>query len=136
MQVLTTRKLASTVCLVTDFRSEPSDTPEGSGVARRTWDAYIRGFDKVAGPVVDPFSAGLARKWAGEMIGFWVLWHAYGGFEGLERFGMHKSTIWRKVKKFRLVFGQHPDTFRFEGIDIDVEKLWKSTVAATTDESE
>ncbi len=68
-------------------------------------------------PAVDP----LSRQVVEDLVGFWVLWHLYGGFEGLERFGMHPSTIWRKVARFRKVTGQHPDEFEMPGIAIDPE---------------
>lgn len=114
---------------MTDFRSEPSDSIEGRGIARGAWDSYLKGVGKVVGPVIDSFAAGAARKWTGEMIGFWVLRHSLAGFEGLEEFGMHKTTIWRKVKKFRLVFKEHPDTFRFEGITLDKDLIWKRAIS-------
>jgi hypothetical protein len=66
----------------------------------------------------------LARKWTEDMVGFWVMWHSLGGFEGLERYGMHKTTIWRKVKKFRTLTGKHPDEFRFIGITVDPVEVW------------
>ena len=118
---------------MTDFRSEPSETPEGSGRARRAWDAYAKGVQRVGAPVLDPFAAGVTSKWSGEMIGFWVLWHSLGGFEGLEEFGMHKTTIWRKVKKFRMMFKEHPDTYNFEGITLDREKIWQSATTETAE---
>jgi hypothetical protein len=110
------------------------DSPEGAGLARRAWHAYAKGLHKVGAPVIDPFAAGLARKWLGEMIGFWVLWHVYGGFDGLERMGMHKTTIWRKVKKFRMMFKEHPDTYRFDGIELDLDLIWNT--APRTDDAE
>ena len=46
------------------------------------------------------------------------------GFEGLQRFGYSEATIYRKVKRFRRVFGEHPDVFDFPGITIDYEAYW------------
>lgn len=112
-----------------DFRSDPSESAEGKGIARRTWDAYARGVNKVAGPALEPLAMAWARKLTEDLVGFWVMWHAMGGFEGLERFGMHRSTIWRKVKKFRIITGHHPDEFSFPGITIEPEKLWDSIIA-------
>ena len=59
-----------------------------------------------------------------DLIGFWVMWHLYGGFEGLEEFGMHKSTIWRKVARFRKITGSHPDVYQMPGITIDPKAYW------------
>lgn len=107
-----------------DFRSDPSESAEGKGIARRAWDSYARGVNRVAGPALDPVASAWARKLTEDLVGFWVLWHTLGGFEGLERYGMHRSTIWRKVKKFRMILGQHPDEFKFVGITIDPPKVW------------
>src|SRR4051794_12959713 len=112
-----------------DFRSDPSESAEGKGIARRTWDAYAKGVNRVAGPALDPVAMAWARRLTEEQVGFWVLWHTLGGFEGLQRYGMHKSTIWRKVKKFRMVLGQHPDEFKFAGITIDPPKVWDAMAA-------
>lgn len=111
--------------MVEDFRSEPSETPEGKGLARRAWEAYVA----KATPAVVPLARVLSRKYSVEMIGFWVVWHAYGGFEGVhERYGMHPSTIWRKVAKFRRLYGVHPDEFRIEGVTIDTASFWAAAI--------
>ena len=61
----------------------------------------------------------MAAKMRLEMLGFWLAWHLHGGFEGLERMGMNRATIFRKISKFRTVFGQHPDEYRFAGVEVD-----------------
>ena len=62
----------------------------------------------------------VAAKQATALVGFWVAWHLYGGFEGIvDQVGMHPSTVWRKVKKFRLAFKEHPDVFKMPGVTID-----------------
>jgi hypothetical protein len=61
------------------------------------------------------------------MFGFYVAWHLYGGFEGLqETLGMHPSTIWRKVAKFRKMFGVHPDEAKFAGVSLDPKLFWNA----------
>jgi len=104
------------------------ETPEGKGIAKRAWDEYVKFVNKTVTPVIAPFAspavAPLARQMVEDLIGFWVMWHLYGGFEGLERFGMHRSTIWRKVSRFRMVTGEHPDEFKMPGIEIDPAKYW------------
>lgn len=113
-----------------DFRSAPMQSPEGAGKARRAWDAYARTVNKVAAPVVmpvlDPAIQRLAHSMTVDMLGFWMAWHIYGGFEGLVEFGMHPSTVWRKVKRFRTVFGEHPDTYEFPGVKLDPEAYWEA----------
>jgi hypothetical protein len=109
-----------------DFRSDPMDSPEGRGVARRAWDAYVRTIP----PSDTPIARAVARNWTMDLVGFYVAWHLYGGFDGLqEAFGMHPSTIWRKVAKFRKTFGAHPDEYRLEGVTIDTESFWKAALA-------
>lgn len=108
-----------------DFRSDPMDSPEGKGRARRAWDAYSNAVNKVALPVARPAIEAYARKQVIELVGFWVAWHLYGGFEGLvERAGLSPSTVWRKVKKFRLAFKEHPDVFEMPGVTVDPEVFW------------
>jgi hypothetical protein len=40
---------------------------------------------------------------------------------------MHKSTIWRKVARFRKVTGSHPDEFQMPGITINPGEYWASS---------
>lgn len=117
---------------VPDYRSQRSDTPEGKGIAKRAWETYAAATEKAFGPilhpiidpVMDPAVRKLARNWTADLLGFWTLWHLYGGFEGLKRFGYHEATIYRKVKRFRRVFGAHPDEFTIPGITVDPEAYW------------
>lgn len=113
-----------------DFRSDPMDSPEGKGRARRAWDAYANAVNKVTGPAMEPLFRPIARKQVIELVGFWVAWHLYGGFEGLvERAGMHPSTVWRKVKKFRVAFKEHPDVYEMPGVTIDPAAFWEHAAA-------
>jgi len=111
-----------------DFRSDPMETPEGKGIAKRAWDQYAALVNRTVTPVIAPFVKPalqpVGRQIVEDMIGFWVMWHLYGGFEGLERFGMHKSTIWRKVARFRQMTGEHPDEFKLPGVSIDAAAYW------------
>jgi hypothetical protein len=115
-----------------DFRSDPMETPEGKGIAKRAWEAYVGVVRKTVYPSVAPFlepaTEALSCQVVEDLIGFWVMWHLYGGFEGLERFGMHKSTIWRKVARFRKVIGAHPDEFEMPGVTIKPGEYWGSSV--------
>jgi len=105
-------------------------TPEGKGLARKALESYVGVINKKIYPSVAPFIEPalqpLGRQVVEDLIGFWVMWHLYGGFEGLERFGMHPSTIWRKVARFRKITGQHPDEFEMPGITIDAKAYWRS----------
>lgn len=127
-----TRGCASTFADVTqDFRSDRSDSPEGKGRARAAWDAYCRTVTKASRPVIEP----AARRWAAthtaDLVGFWTMWHLHGGFEGLVEMGMHPSTVWRRVKRFRMVFKQHPDEFEMPGVHINVGEYWDDARART-----
>jgi hypothetical protein len=115
-----------------DFRSDPMDSPEGEGIARRAWKGYVKAVDRHTPPAVlqamNSAFEPLGSQVVEDMIGFWVMWHLYGGFEGLQEFGMHKSTIWRKVARFRRMTGEHPDVFKMPGITIDPKEYWASGV--------
>jgi hypothetical protein len=126
-----------------DFRSDPSESPEGRGIAhgRRTtfwrsvprktlaalsaespyvsieeWPAFVR--DHAAEAVVED----------AELIGFWVSWHRAGGFQALESGGWHRATIYRKIRRFRARFGAHPDEYRFGWITLDLERAWNEEI--------
>lgn len=114
-----------------DLRSSRMPSAEGRGRARAAWDAYQDGAKKVLDPALDPIARHYASGTASELIGFWVLWHVHGGFAGLLKWGMPRTTIFRKVKRFREIFGVHPDEQEFPGISIDVAAYW-----AGSDEAE
>ena len=112
-----------------DYRSDRLG-PEGRGHARRAWEAYSKGVRKVSEPILVPAGNVVAREWILDLLGFWMLWHLYGGFEGLERFGFHRSTIYRKVSRFRQTFGAHPDEYEFPGVTIDPKAYWTAAKKA------
>jgi hypothetical protein len=94
---------------------------EGRGIAKRAWDAYNEAAARYVvtplfGSVIKSYSAGTVA----DLVGFWVLWHLHGGFEGLRTLGMSRASVFRKVAAFRRVFGAHPDEYRFPGISLDV----------------
>ena len=103
-----------------DFRSERMESPEGHGRARRAWDAYVKAVNKVSIPVLRPMVEMYAAGSIVDLIGFWSVWHLEGGFEGLQRMGMSRASIYRRVKLFRIAFGAHPDEFVMPGIKLDL----------------
>ena len=107
-----------------DFRSDRMDSAEGRGRARRAWDAYVRTVERVGRPVLESAAKSLSAKLTAELSGFWLSWHLYGGFEGLERIGWKRSTIYRKLKLFRTVLGVHPDDYDIVGVDLDRQAFW------------
>jgi hypothetical protein len=113
-----------------DYRSEKMETAEGKGIARRAWEAYTRGADRHVRPVVDSVLGPLVRRWSAaqavDLSGFWMCWHLHGGFEGLERLGMDRSTIFRKIKRFRMAYGVHPDEFVLPGVALDLTEYWSA----------
>jgi len=76
-------------------------------------------------PLVEPAIRDLSLRWTEEMMGFWMAWHLYGGFEGLKRAGWSERTIYRRLKKFRLVFKKHPDEYELAGVTLDPEAFWE-----------
>ena len=111
-----------------DLRSSRMPSAEGRGRARAVWDAYSRGVNKVLDPILGAPVDAIAKRVGGavvtDLLGFWMLWHLHGGFEGLERLGMARTTIFRKIKRFRQLFGEHPDEFTFPGVTVDFEAYW------------
>jgi hypothetical protein len=139
--------------LVRDFRSARMDSLEGGSRARRRLDDFYElgpgpelamelnraeGHTSLPDPDDEPVLGGeeaealesyreVAAKAAleeADLIGFWVAWHRAGGFRGLENAGWHRTTIHRRVKRFRLRFGVHPDEMTFSWISLDVERCW------------
>lgn len=105
----------------TDFRSARMDSPEGKGIARRAWDAYAKQARKVNVPGVEPLAKRLAAPIAVDLMGFWMMWHLYGGFDGLRGIGMSRASIYRRIKLFRSSYGMHPDEFELPGVALDVK---------------
>lgn len=103
-----------------DFRSDRMDSPEGRGKARQAWEAYVGAVSKVTTPALRPLVQRYAAGSVVDLIGFWVVWHLEGGFEGLQRMGMSRASIYRRIKLFRIAFGAHPDEFEMPGISLDV----------------
>jgi hypothetical protein len=110
--------------MVEDFRSDRMETPEGKGQAKgrfqRAWDAYFKGANKIAGPVTSPLAKRVGAASAVDLLGFWLVWQAEGGFEGLRRLGMSRSAIYRRISLFRKFMGIHPDEYEMPGVTIDV----------------
>jgi hypothetical protein len=108
-----------------DYRTERMPSAEGHGQARdslqRAWAAYERGVRKTAEPLLRPVAKKVAAPLALDLLGFWLAWHLEGGFEGLQRIGLSRASIYRRISLFRKTMGQHPDDFRFPGVDIDLE---------------
>lgn len=108
-----------------DLRKDRSESAEGAGRARRAWEAYAGAVNRFRPQWFDDAIKDLALKWSEEMLGFWVAWHLYGGFEGLKRAGWSERTIYRRLKKFRLVFKKHPDEYQHPGVTLDPEAFWE-----------
>lgn len=117
------------------------NTPEGLGLSRARWYDFERSLpDDVreaafgGGVPISSLPEALrehyvtevpkAMKERSELIGFWVTWHLAGGFENLERSGWHRSTIFRKVRRFRAEFGAHPDVHEFPWLTLDHHRYW------------
>jgi len=113
--------LVAKVRLVVDFRSDRMESPEGKGTARRAWDAYVGAVGKVTAPALRPIVKLYAAGSVTDLVGFWVVWHQEGGFEGLRALGMSRASIYRRVKLFRIAFGAHPDEFEMPGVGLDLE---------------
>jgi len=105
-------------------------TPEGKGIARRAWDGYVKAVK--GAPGVSTLAGKLAVPVALDLTGFWLLWHLEGGFEGLQRLGMSRSSIYRRVALFRAALGVHPDEYEMPGVTLDIVK-YQTTPAVSVE---
>src|SRR5215212_11634684 len=110
-------------------------SPEGKGIARRARDAYANAVNKVSRPYVEPFARKAAVPVMMDLAGFWLLWHAEGGFEGLQRIGMSRSSIYRRISLFRKIFGVHPDEYQMPGVELNITKYHSTPAVPAERES-
>jgi hypothetical protein len=99
----------------TDYRTDPSPSPEGHGHARDAWEHYhltlashevgeAYGLVPTTSPAdLDPLArddlfAALVEE--SELLGFWLAWHRAGGFAHLEYAGWNRATIFRRIRRF------------------------------------
>ena len=105
---------------MSDFRSERMPSVEGRGLAQsrfqQAWEAYQRG----SRTAVEPAARWIALRLTEDLAGFWLIWQLEGGFEGLQRLGLSRSAIYRRIARFRKTFGVHPDEYSFPGVSVDV----------------
>jgi hypothetical protein len=136
----------------TDLLSARSESSEGHGLAKARRQRFLGRYEPSdrailpSGPTVPGVDLSIVDEvrdaHAGELvasaadIGFWVAWHQAGGFEALERLGWHRTTIFRKLKRFRAHFGTHPDEWNPGWISLDLERLWKAEVDFAIDLSD
>jgi len=122
-----------------DFRAEPSVTPEGDAKAVARYTAWAEanldpitspeppeekyGWDRLAEVDRDLMAARVIKE--SELISFWLAWHRAGGFAQLERGGWDRSTIFRKIRRFRTYYGIHPDDASFPWLAADFEQAWR-----------
>ena len=99
---------------------------DGRGVAEVGWKAAVEKLALKAAIPMEPLLRRAALGTVQDLIGFWALWQLEGGSAGLERLGMPRSTIYRKVNLFRESFGAHPDVFSFPGLRADPETYLES----------
>jgi hypothetical protein len=123
-----------------DYRGDRMDTAEGRGLARGRRFAYLSslpadvlraaGFDMPPSQLPAEFLdvQSKAVKEGAELMGFWLAWHQAGGFENLEAGGWNRATIFRKVRRFRSVFGEHPDVYEFPWIKLDLDAYWHASL--------
>ena len=121
-----------------DFRSDRMESPEGRGIARKAWEAYAGAVGRVTAPAIRPLVTKYAAGSIVDLVGFWVVWHLEGGFEGLLGLGMSRASIYRRIKLFRVAFGAHPDEFEMPGIALDLvahREGWAARKAAAKSQS-
>jgi len=88
------------------------------------WQTYADAVNRARPAALDRALKGVAGSWTEQLLGFWLAWRLYGGFEGLQRMGWERRTIYRRLKAFRLAFGKHPDEYELVGVDLDPKAFW------------
>lgn len=68
---------------------------------------------KLMGPLPSLYGTNAVQR----LVGFFVIWHMFGGIEPMRKAGWAETTIWRARKDFRLAFG------------IEVEDAWPELAA-------
>lgn len=81
----------------------------------------MRPVTKPMEPLLRPLAEKMAGALVADLLGFWLVWHLQGGFEGLQQIGMSRASIYRRIAMFRKFFGVHPDDYVMPGVDIDIE---------------
>ena len=126
------------------------ETSEGRGIARGRWLNWWQhlpqdlrealgdgiGYDRVTFGSQDPPPAlwkeqATAAREQSELIGFWITWHQAGGFQALELSGRNRATIYRQLRRFRTVFGSHPDEHDFDWIELVLTTCWLEELGVT-----
>lgn len=113
-----------------DFRSERMPSPEGEGRAKSALESAYETYYKVnkatnkrlfgAFPELRQMLRGYAGARLLDLIGFWLMWQLCGGFENTQKaLGISKSQMYRRIAQFREAFGEHPDVYKFEGIELN-----------------
>jgi hypothetical protein len=131
---------------VADFRSERMPTPEGEGNARDAWDEVWTDTYRLSRAIneriyaIAPWLKRVNRPQAGraavDLVGFWVMWHLAGGFDGVQQAtSMSRAAMYRRIALFREVFGEHPDVFRMPGVTIDLSTAVRATDEASASDS-
>ncbi len=70
--------------------------------AKQAWEAYVD-FLK---PVMEPVSKRVAGHTVERLLGFWLMWHIYGGMEALIGSGvLARTTVYRQRVEFQHVYG-------------------------------
>jgi hypothetical protein len=70
-------------------------------------------------PVIGPVAAHMAGNTVQRLLGFWMLWHSFGGLKPLIDAGIiSRAGVYTQRNEFRRVMG------------VDVDELWPQIAAA------
>lgn len=93
--------------------AEDQKETSGSPRAARPADAW-NALAMVGGmiPGVSTVAHGVARSVVQRLMGYWLMWHLYGGIDGLISSGvMSSATAYRQKAEFLRVFGVEVEEF-------------------------
>lgn len=76
--------------------------------------AYKALIKKIMGPLPMTYGTNTVQR----LLGFYVVWHLFGGHDALMAKGWGRTNLWRSRKDFQRVFG------------VEVEDMWPELAAA------
>lgn len=67
---------------------------------------------QILAPIVQPVAQRVAGQSVQRLLGFWVMWHSYGGFDGLLAAKViSRAGVYAQRKEFGVVFGTPIEDF-------------------------
>lgn len=91
------------------------------------WDTYLSVVESVVGGPAAQVGASTVTR----LLGFWLTWHLFDGYDGMRTIGWSQPGLWKNRMQFRQVFGvevedfmpaQQPDVIRWREEPVNFPK--------------